>query len=324
MRKGWFAVSYELFREKGLSVTDKVLLSVIVNKMGAKGCCSAGYRRLAKDLGISRWTVDRSVKLLEAEGYLIIKTGSNGQTNRYSITEKTASLFRSLDSKSVSRMLPVQKEERQQIADGSDNDEIIGIIGNRQQVATRTVSTALPSLDVDVKKKKQEKKTPRKKRGGNTSQKTREAKAARGELVTAFRESFRLRLERDYAPGPAAAGDNSRLKASFATAERCPSLVEWKRRIGNMLEHLEAEFSWKTGEPATSEPVREQVAARASIRYLLSNWSRFAVGVAVKAPTPDAGDDDEVARRDWAIMEAEREARDQAVEEPALTGGGTA
>ena len=60
----------------------------------------------------------------------------------------------------------------------------------------------------------------------------------------------------------------------------------------------------------------------ASIGLLSSQINKWRSGG--NASGGDARDDDLVARRDWAIMEAEREARDQAVEEPALAGGGTA
>ncbi len=256
-----------------LTGNDKVLHAIIVGRIGDNGFCWAGVRRLAHDAGIDKGTVVECVKRLEDAGVLVAEH-RDGKVTHYFVPESVRK----------TRTVPVSSKGEKRTENPYSSSE-----GEKGQSVRKTRTEAY-GKPVHNRDSKRQKKKARSSAAPAAAQKTREAKAARRELVTVFRESFRERLGRDYSPGSSAAGDNSRLKASFPTAERCPSLVEWKRRIGNLFEHLEAEFAWKTAQGATSEAVREQVAALASVKYLLSSWQRFSVGVATKGPTPDAHD----------------------------------
>ncbi len=125
------------------------------------------------------------------------------------------------------------------------------------------------------------------------------AKRLRARFRDIFSDVYHVRLGVDYAPGSSAAGDNAWLKKLVPSVKKAPQMREWMQRISFMLDHLEAEFEKKLGQPKITEAVRDQVAALASIKYLCANWRRFSVPVVKRArharhlfpPAPDVVDD---------------------------------
>ena len=131
----------------------------------------------------------------------------------------------------------------------------------------------------------QEKKPEKQKKKLAAPPPDRAALNRRASFRDVFKDIYHVRLDLDYAPGPSAAGDNAKLKRLVPSVDDGPALREWMRRTGLMIDHLQAEFTWKLKQPATTEAVRDQVAALASIKYLCSNWQRFGVPVVARKQT---------------------------------------
>ena len=154
-------------------------------------------------------------------------------------------------------------------------------------------ATASPGRHQEVREEeeKKKKKNARERRAVLEDQ----AKARRGLFAEAFAGLYFFHLGVEYEPFPNSAADRTALKKKLIpNVQGSPAFREWVKRIGFMFEHLEYEFTWKLKAEPNSEAVREQVAARASIKLLVSKWKEYGAC----APTP-VGQDQNDSRAEW-------------------------
>ena len=86
----FYKLPQDLARRRDINGTDKVMLAVIVDRMGRNGVSWPGVRQIAKDAGVSVPTVLESIRRLEKVSLLTREKRKNGQSNLYRITEKSA------------------------------------------------------------------------------------------------------------------------------------------------------------------------------------------------------------------------------------------
>jgi DNA-binding MarR family transcriptional regulator len=68
---------------RDLTAAAKVVLAILIDRIGQNDCCWPGIRLLAKDAGLSTPAVTRAIANLEAKGVVQIERQSNGRSNRY-------------------------------------------------------------------------------------------------------------------------------------------------------------------------------------------------------------------------------------------------
>jgi hypothetical protein len=68
-----------------LNGTDKLLLAIIMDRIGKNGHCWPGERSLGSDAGVDRRTARQSIKRLENAGCLLIKKSGIGKRSYYSL-----------------------------------------------------------------------------------------------------------------------------------------------------------------------------------------------------------------------------------------------
>jgi len=68
---------------RDLSAPAKLIYAIIADRIGRNGFAWPGERRLALDSGMSRNTVRRALKALEAAGLLAVEHGTEGRPNLY-------------------------------------------------------------------------------------------------------------------------------------------------------------------------------------------------------------------------------------------------
>jgi hypothetical protein len=78
-----------LLRRRDLNGTDKLILAIIMDRIGKNGRCWPGIKCLAADAGVSRKTVIESVRRLEQAGDIIIENKGQGSRNYYHLARKS-------------------------------------------------------------------------------------------------------------------------------------------------------------------------------------------------------------------------------------------
>jgi len=66
-----------------LSASAKIVLAVLIDRIGQNDCCWPGIRCLAKDSGLSRPAIIDALRKLETKELVQIERRSKGQSNRY-------------------------------------------------------------------------------------------------------------------------------------------------------------------------------------------------------------------------------------------------
>jgi len=83
----FYMLPVEIAKRRDVPPAAKVVLSVLVTRIGDNGMCWPGVRRIALDTGMNRKTVMRSIKLLDSLGIISIRKNGNGRLNYYQIAE---------------------------------------------------------------------------------------------------------------------------------------------------------------------------------------------------------------------------------------------
>ena len=89
--------------------TDKIVLSIIIDHIGQNADGWPGVRTLAKETGLDKDTISKSIARLEEAGRLIINNRGRGTLNHYSLPDKSVREIRTVDKgKSVRKPRTVQ------------------------------------------------------------------------------------------------------------------------------------------------------------------------------------------------------------------------
>jgi len=72
---------------RDLPASAKIVLAVLIDRIGQNDCCWPGIRCLAKDSGLDKDTVINSIKCLKSKGLIEVKVGKLGESNRYRAPE---------------------------------------------------------------------------------------------------------------------------------------------------------------------------------------------------------------------------------------------
>ena len=70
-----YSIPAEIMGRKDLSAAAKLLYAVLVYRQGCNEHSWAGVRRLAKDMGCSTTTIERSIDQLEKAGLVVVTRG---------------------------------------------------------------------------------------------------------------------------------------------------------------------------------------------------------------------------------------------------------
>jgi len=71
-----------------LILTDKIVLAYLTDKQGHNGHCWPGGRTIARELGVDKATIFRSLDRLAELGEITIIGGNKGQGNKYKVSAK--------------------------------------------------------------------------------------------------------------------------------------------------------------------------------------------------------------------------------------------
>lgn len=85
---------YKLWKDiacrRDVTLSAKIILAIITDRIGTNGVCWPGIRRLAEDAGINVTTVLNAIGQLEAVGEIIVERPGNGRGNRYRLAAGSA------------------------------------------------------------------------------------------------------------------------------------------------------------------------------------------------------------------------------------------
>lgn len=78
-RRSYLIVAKELLANKAVSVTARLLYAQLLDyRNNRTGQCNPWETKLARDVGVSRWTVIRKLRELEKAGLIEVKAGQRG------------------------------------------------------------------------------------------------------------------------------------------------------------------------------------------------------------------------------------------------------
>ncbi|WP_299632347.1 helix-turn-helix domain-containing protein [uncultured Roseobacter sp.] len=91
---GFTQVPNAILKSDGISAGAKLVYALLLSYAWHNDFCFPGQERLAKDIGISRQSVNTHVKELERKGFIVIKRRGQGRANLYELNLKAKVLRR--------------------------------------------------------------------------------------------------------------------------------------------------------------------------------------------------------------------------------------
>ncbi len=85
MAERYVKLTNEIRRRADLTAAAKLVYADLVDRMGKKGVCWPGLRRLAADNGVTKSTAQAAIASLEAAGLIVIERTAGGRSNRYRV-----------------------------------------------------------------------------------------------------------------------------------------------------------------------------------------------------------------------------------------------
>lgn len=82
---GFTQVPNFILKNKDLGVGEKLTFSMLLSYVWNNDCCFPGQETLAKDMGVTRQSVNIFIQSLQRKGFLTIKRRGLGKTNIYVI-----------------------------------------------------------------------------------------------------------------------------------------------------------------------------------------------------------------------------------------------
>jgi DNA-binding MarR family transcriptional regulator len=83
--EGFTQVPNFILKNADLTVGEKITFAMFLSYAWNKDCVFPGQERLAKDIGVTRMSVNTFIKGLEKKGFLTIKRRGLGMTNIYTL-----------------------------------------------------------------------------------------------------------------------------------------------------------------------------------------------------------------------------------------------
>ncbi len=83
----FFKIPQAIAARRDLTATDKLVYAVIAFRIGQNDSCWPGTRRLAQDVGTSRWVILKAVRRLEQVGFLRVQRHIDGKSNSYQLVQ---------------------------------------------------------------------------------------------------------------------------------------------------------------------------------------------------------------------------------------------
>jgi len=115
----FYKLSMALASRADLTGSDKVVLAIIIDRMGHNGKCWPGTRTLARESGLHRETVLECIGRLEGCGDLVVRRRGNGKGNHYALPDKSGRQIR-----------PVGKTDRSETPTGGGRKTRPEAVGN--------------------------------------------------------------------------------------------------------------------------------------------------------------------------------------------------
>lgn len=85
----FYKLPVDIASRRDLPAGTKIILAVIVDRIGENNSCWPGSRTLANDTGLSRLTVLEGIKKLETKGIIQVERQPNGKVNHYRLVTKS-------------------------------------------------------------------------------------------------------------------------------------------------------------------------------------------------------------------------------------------
>jgi len=87
MNSTWlfYKLPKDIAGRRDLPASAKIVLAVLIDRIGPNACCWPGIRCLAKDSGLSQHAVINALRKLQAGRLVQIERRSTGQSNRYRV-----------------------------------------------------------------------------------------------------------------------------------------------------------------------------------------------------------------------------------------------
>ena len=278
----FYKLDQGLAARRDLTATAKIVFAVIRDRIGKNEKCWPGERTLARDAGIDRSTVRDCIRRLTEAGLLEVNRRGTGLAPHYSIPDETGG-----------RIQPVEESDRLEnptTGGGRTQPEPVGRSNlNQKDPLTRPRSGAASPLYCEDSSPKRP--TRRKASPPDPSVK---------KFIDWFFERYREIHGRKYIVRGGKDGEIVKRLLGQLEGDGVDPLRELQRAARNMLAD-----AW--GKP------------NASIGLLsgqINKWRSEGRGSG-----ENAKDDDEISRRNWRVLEAERKAARGVVEEPALARG---
>jgi len=94
----FYKLGQSLAARRDLLAADKLVLAVVIDRIGNNGHCWPGIRCLSRDTGLHTGTIVKSLVRLEGAGEIVIERQGSGRSNRYALADGSARKLRTLES----------------------------------------------------------------------------------------------------------------------------------------------------------------------------------------------------------------------------------
>ena len=83
----FYSLPSQVAQRRDLTCAEKLVIAILVTRIGENGFCWPGIRRIAEDAGVATSTVQRAVEDLKKKGLIDIESGGSGHSNHYRLNE---------------------------------------------------------------------------------------------------------------------------------------------------------------------------------------------------------------------------------------------